>query len=373
MKSTTPANPAPLLGRVQPRARRLCRLAIFLCALGLAGCGPQFSLLAGLKGVTQDVVLGGGRKPSPPPPQLPIQNAYQPPVIPLPGLITPPPARAALPSPPPPPDCPRADPFAVPAVPATNLSDTPPSKGAPYRYRYSGKSQIGSAPVQVLPTAGTREVTDAGPASVPGETGAFRFVYVETYNGVAVSTTYTVVPQDPASNNPLAQSTTAGIYLSETSSADGKYAFKPQAPGLQQMPFPALTSKSFGSSASDPTLQETETLQPDVYFSNPFPFFPGPSGSDQHSPGTKVVGKDRVDACGVIVDAWQVELVGTFNSPSAQLTFDNLVDFATEYGGLPIWEHTRVQGSQNDPKSGKSQTIMLDEIATISQLPRKAQ
>jgi hypothetical protein len=92
--------------------------------------------------------------------------------------------------------------------------------------------------------------------------------------------------------------------------------------GLLVLPLPAVAGDSFSTTAIDP--QTGQTISRD----------------------SVVVGRERVDACGDLVDGWLVESKerSTFGrsvvdaAPSLTVEIDVASIFATQYGGVPIFE-----------------------------------
>jgi hypothetical protein len=70
-----------------------------------------------------------------------------------------------------------------------------------------------------------------------------------------------------------------------------------------------------------------------------------PRTRTQMTIGAAVIKRDRVDACGEIVEGWRVESTLTVNSPDGNFVRDYTYFVATQYGGVLIFEHIGESGS----------------------------
>lgn len=94
--------------------------------------------------------------------------------------------------------------------------------------------------------------------------------------------------------------------------------FQPQV-GLLVLPLPVVAGDTYRSTAIDPSTGQTIALD------------------------STVVGRERIDACGTLVDGWLVRskqrsTSGPSDAPSLAGEIDVATIFATQYGGVPIQE-----------------------------------
>jgi hypothetical protein len=94
--------------------------------------------------------------------------------------------------------------------------------------------------------------------------------------------------------------------------------FEPQV-GLLVLPLPVVSGDSYQSTAIDPSTGQTMTLD------------------------AVVIGRDRIDACGTLVDGWRVDAKqrssgGLATAAALTIEYDVSTIFATQYGGIPIFE-----------------------------------
>jgi hypothetical protein len=212
-----------------------------------------------------------------------------------------------------------------------------------------------------LPEVGVRQVRDVSTTKDPSGSQSFSFTVVQSYGGQQTSMSFDVIPEGPAGSTTAgtAGSTPlAGLYLTQMKDDSGN-VFSPN-PAIQLMPFPAVQGATYPSpgweqgSGTDPLSATTMSLTSGL-----------------------VKSRDRVNACGVVLDSWQVEVQGTIGSAfgmgcpagsrscGQQKTFDLTFDAATQYGGLLIYDHLKEIGS--DAVSGKP--FAYDIAATIDQKP----
>lgn len=369
------------------RLRRRSALgALPALAVLLSACGPGTPLKTGLAPVDLNVRLGNYATPVPPPQPQPVPFAalvagfpqpFVPPAAPLPTFAAPP----STPGPP----CPTAPPIAFPPVGASQTPTAPPVANRTYAFRYVGTYTSGGK-TTTYPGTGTRTITNVGPYNpAPGVNG-YGFSLVEKWNGYTTTTNYAVVTSSPSPENvPVTnQAPAAGIYLTQQSSAEasgsnGPDAFQP-VPPLQVMAFPAAPGTPVGGHADDPQHGASETIQPsgqgaanDGYsqLQSPPAATPTPAANvplppaPNTGPGSQVQGDVHVDACGTVLDSWQVELIGRYTSAAlGTFSFDDTYDFATEYGGVPVAEHHHASGTRIDGSS-----FSFDVTATIDEAP----
>lgn len=354
-------------------ALRRRRALLGLLGLALAGCGPTIPLQAGLREAGASVVFGT------PAPQV-VSAQPQPPQFPPPAINPVPNFPAPLEQPPifidmppqsPAPACAVAPPGAVLAAPAVSVPSGTP-RAATYAYRYEGSKTIGSgSSAQGVPLAqrGTRTVA---PASIPqAVAGSYAFSVKEEWNGVTTTDTYWVVPNSAAGTAlPNAEGTTpaAGIYLVEMTVQDpssGTDDFQPQPP-VELMPLPATVGETVQSSGVDGRDGEAMEIGP----------YPSQTSPGSSTP-SEITGHGNVDACGILLDSWQVVLYGAIENartpatspPSgcaSTRTFQLTVDFGTEYGGFPLSDHL----VENGQDQITCKPFSYDVTATIDEVPQ---
>lgn len=291
--------------------RVLLPLLAAICAL--CACGPTLPIKAGLAPAGANVFFGQPYAPSP----LPVPAGANP----LPEFPAPlEPALASLPPSGSRPACPAASPLAGPLQSAPVVPSGGPAPGD-YVYRVSGSQTLNGKRVP-LPAAETRtvkkvaKITDTATGSVH-----WQFAVAEGLGDMTTTMVYDLEPGGPA----------PGLYLLQITDSAGD-SFTPSA-GIQLMPFPAAAGISYPSanwaqgSGVDPIHDEAMSIQ---------------SGA--------VLGEARVDACGTVLDSWQVEIKGTIGdahgttcptggSCGQQRSFDLTFDDGTLYGGLVLADH----------------------------------
>ena len=81
------------------------------------------------------------------------------------------------------------------------------------------------------------------------------------------------------------------------------------------------------------------------------------------------MGKARVDACGTVLDSWQVEIPGHIENArgaGTPETFALTLFIGTQFGALSLQDHLVLKGA-TDPVSGQPMTY--DVTATINKAP----
>jgi hypothetical protein len=241
-------------------------------------------------------------------------------------------------------------------MPATAVATHRPAPTSyPYRYNGSITSNPGqpNAKTVKLPTSGTREIANV---SAFQSDGSYTYDVIETYNQLKTTTTFDVIPNATGAGSlpgAPSQANNAGIYLRQiqTTRLDGQGGtdnFAP-TPEVLLMQFPAQSNTTFQGSGTDGT--NTTTMKVD-------------SGTVQN--------RVRVNACGTVLDSWQVEVVGRIvnarGGPNSVRNFDITFDSVTQYGGFNVSEH--VVQSYQDP-DGTSER--LDVTDTINVAPANPQ
>ena len=345
---------------------RVARQGVFLVAFLLAACaGPKAPLSIAIKEVPSDVVLGAARRPelavAPiPPSALPIDlnsiDVFESSVAADRFFEIPPTAE----------ECPSADPFAAPALEAVNTISLPPAPGS-YFFRNDGTFVVSGANAKkgAFPSLGQRHVKNLFKVTTPGSSEIrYRFDIEVVLAPLITLTTYSLVPEQSTTPPGLdvtgsgdASATRAGLFIERVQSQfpDGSTEDFNPATSLLVLPFPISPGVNWNSAGSD---VESGTAMA----------FTGVIGQ-----------KARVDACGVLLDAWTVRIDGRFGesegpgmtiSPDSQTSFIADYAFGTQYGGLSLMDtvemdRTSSQGSIHQ----KNQGTINSEPALPSQNP----
>lgn len=328
--------------------RRTAALLV-AAALGSAACVSQDDPGLKVQALSTDVAFGVEvAEPAGPPieePDVPLpetvsEGGFEPPQLGFrpfeprktPGL---PPIRTT-----PPVDCPKAPPTAAAEKQATeNATDDDgvvlPREGI-YRWKREGKQTVPAGTGTVETTVGgferrlVRNVEQESDTVFTYEVVApllgRNAVSITTYRVDTESVQYepggAVVIDEPRANDPEGGLSIQNIVIQED---DGREtSFNPSV-GLLLLGLPVIPSEEFRSTAVD-----------------------GRSGQSIIHDG-KVLGRDRIDACGDLIDGWAVEATQARSDSAGDVTYDYLV--ATQYGAMIIREHvvqTLADGSQID-------------------------
>ena len=304
-----------------------------LAAVALVGaCGPSIPLRLVMRQSSVDVP-GERSAPSPaaPPPAVsPVVVAAVP--LPLPtvaqvGRSVP----AALPS-----LCPAADQFAVPALAGDPNIEAVPAP-ATYLYREKGEASTGAGPLPVklpYPPIGLRKVT-LGTADQ-----GYDFAVAEREGATSKTTAFKLVrPTAAVGAQP------GGLYLAAMQWDDplfGNLTFAPVQP-MQFLPLPVQQGQTFASGGADPQRQTAMTLR------------------------GQVTGKKRVDACGSLIDTWEVTMSEVIATPQGEFDVTGVLDIATQYGGLSVQDHVSVTAARANALAA---TPTSDVESIINQLPK---
>ena len=319
-------------------------LLLMLAGALTAGCsGPDRPLQVGVKEVPSNVVLGDQSSPTPAPV---VQVTSGPaPVFalpPPPSVVTLPPPPLALPEPdrpqaPPVPQptaaaCPAADPLEAPALEAPSDISARPAR-AQYLFRNTGSFEQSGADARrgSFPALSLRTVS--GALDNPNGSG-FAFSVTETLGDITTTTEYVVVTSQPLPTDPE-----RGLYIARISSSSGS-DFRP-TPSLKVASLPLVRGSTHEARGVDPRTATAMSFT------------------------STVTGKDRVDACGVPLDSFTVELTeGRVISPTQDLTFTSTYALGTQFGGLVLRESTAFAGRDGD--AGISRSL----LSTINQVPK---
>jgi len=361
------------------RARRTLPAAAGAVLLLATGCaGPVAPLEIGMNTRAVNLLLGERVTvvTQGPPPVVPVGVA--PPPLSSPGdfsVVPPPPPQPPLELPPilppdiPPGPCPEAAPDAALLNLATRTITLPPAP-AKYQYRTTG-GVFAAKPdpsntkfplafnVATLPQTTTREVTDVESEPL----GSYVYDVVTTMNVMTATgkktqkkstATYRIVPEwTPAEpppqatlpNDPTGARIKPGLYLTQVDSPSGTFAVP--EPGLKLVDLPIQLNASFQTAGTDgsTTMSYTSTVNRD---------------------------QPKVDACGELIDAFQIDLKGTISQPSRQTdgviigNFTASYAIAPQFGGLIVQETTDVTSDANGVPLAK-RTLN----ATINRIPEK--
>jgi hypothetical protein len=219
--------------------------------------------------------------------------------------------------------CPTAT-HPYPAEEATSNSSSLPVTGS-YRWKRSGTYQLNLAPNITLPTSGfeTRLVRNVEKVASDGSEYRFETVQPDLRGSMVVSrwqvktAALSATPQELAVTAPNIGDPERGLaLLSQTLvGTDGKvqhqYTFNP---GVLFVPLPIQAGEQFQGVGVDPASGETLTVNGAI---------------DRHQ---------RVDACGEVLDGWQVNTSETFSGATSQpATYNYIV--APQLGAVIIGEH----------------------------------
>lgn len=336
------------------------------CLLLATGCsGPVAPLEVGMNTRSVNLLLGERVTvvtTQGPPPAVPVALPSDTGPLPL------------VPPPPPPPDpdlqprqdddpgpCPDASPTASYLNTATRTIDAPPAE-ATYGYRSRGVVTAGDEKIK-LPAKMTRKVSDVRWA----EDRSWLYDVITTVGDVTSRATYRIALDPSALENilsglpglPVPVSPELLILLVE--SATGVDVPVDGAGDLSAIE-DLLPSPGVYLVRTDTPAKLTPTLSLPVDFEYPglkltsLPMQPGQSFHTAGTDGattmsyTSTVSQDRprVDACGDLIDAYQIDLEGTVSQPSETTGQPVSGDFtaayaiAPQFGGLIVEETTRV-------------------------------
>ncbi len=311
-------------------------LLLTMLLLGSACAGPRTPVAVGVKEFPSDVLLGiqssdfedpGALVTEPNPVVRVVRRVQQP--------VQPPPP------PPPPPvihDCPSADPLSAPREVASNRASQPPVEES-YAFRTSGHTSSGDD-VELFPEEVTRTVQNVEP---PDDDGVYSFEVVEQMDSRTTTTSYSVIP-----NHDVAD--LQGIYLTRTEVTEGDdtSAFNWNPP-VKMMPFPAESGAewSVASTASNgQTVLSFDAMIGESTEEDTGPIPDDPLGEEDGDDEPTVENhKVRVDACGVFIDAWNIQIFnGRLVSPTNDISFEESHAFATQFGGLSVKETRLAEG-----------------------------
>lgn len=316
--------------------RRAVLVLLLVSALGLSACGPTQHVQLSLRNYVSNLTYGGEKTPAPAPP---VSGASLTPTFPSfiqpPAVLTPTPTPAPTPVAPLPSvtaSCPSAGPDSFPAVQASSRVPGPPSPGT-YFFRQTGHydmdGQSGTAASQVI-----RVVTDVATQS----DGDYTFDVDEANGNVLTQTSYEV-------QQTTGSTSTDGLYITGviTKEADGTIdQFSPE-PAIRIMPLPASAAQTqFTSAGVDPIHGVTEEI----------------SGTME--------GHTDVNACGTVLDSWQVQVTGKIISASESLDLTASYDIGTQFGGLSLADMVTLTGKDSDGTVDQTSTDIIDSAPPVA-------
>jgi hypothetical protein len=326
------------------RIRRKAGLlvGVVACQLLASACsGPRSAIDVTMKEVPGDVAIGAKPVvvlPEPAPAHVnPVPVAFPP-------FFSPPPPieQVGVPTADPVPvptatavACGTAGPTAVSKNPAPNNISTPPEASS-LVYRDKGTftvtSSDGVAHKGDYPVQSTRAVV-----SKPVGDGTFLFTVTEQQGLLsATATTYHLVPSK-------------GLYLRQvvTLQPDGASdRFATDTDTLLMLPLPVSVGAQVGGSAVDSSTATNLTFA-----------------------GT-VTGHTRVDACGTLLDAIEVQVTaGRITAANRAVSFTATYAIGTQYGGLSLADHVTYDCDANNLYCDQNRNIHLDNVASVTSEP----
>jgi hypothetical protein len=337
------------------------RLALLAAALLLTACGPTPPFQLAVRAIPGDVAYGAQSQPSPtagaaqPGPAAAALPPGAPPLIygapASPPAATFAPTSAATPQP----QCPAAPVDAVPLLAADPSATVPPVAGTYPWHTDAAHSYytVGGGARQQFPPQLTHTVANV--SAPDSTTGAYTFDVATSAGGVTgmqkVTNSYQVVPPPQGTTNVQGVSTTqaSGLYLTAMTAQDSGLPTRRVAkfaPPILLMQFPGTDLATWKTAGTDSATGTTITL----------------SGA--------VTRHVAVDACGSLVDAWEVHATGTLAGPNQNLTLDLTYDVATQYGGILVGESSTVTGTEM--AGAAMQNVDSHDVSATSVVPRRS-
>jgi hypothetical protein len=328
--------------------RRFGSLLILLTISAAACGGPRPPLEVGVREFPTNVLFGGRsqQEEAPPPPRG---------LNPSPGfpvIVQPPPTVSDIPvfgpTTAPPPPCPSAHPFDAPRfVAETRGRVAPVASSYPFRHQGTFENVGPQSSSGVFPEQTTRAITGVE----EDQDGSFEFQIEEDLGDRLTTTTYEVVPESPLAER-------AGLFITQVATrfdSDGSDSFTPQPP-IQLMRFPASPGAQWDSFGTDPLSRTTMRFHARIGIEGP--------DDDDEDEDPELISKARIDACGVVLDAWFVEVTqGEIIGPQTDLDFQSVYAIATQFGTFPIMEQIEITGTNRGTQT------TTQNVATISEEP----
>ncbi len=306
--------------------KRTFPLALILV---LVACGgPSVPLEVVGKNVAVDVAFGPNGA-LPPVGVHPVPGGYVivPPTIPpeeLPPIDVPPPPL-------PPKPCPGAHPLAIPKKEATDHVPAPPV-GAAYRFRFSGERIAGSETTTLAPL-GMRNVGNIGRST---GTDYPRYDVSEVAGVEVTISSYQITPD--------------AIQLTRVQRiVNGQQSGFTPVPPITILPIPPRQTDPLGRRISSWRSAGTDVVSQTSMVV---------SGQLIEANG----GKQRVDACGQLIDTWLAELSVETLSPTEDTDTLWRINVASQYGGLLVKESRTTTGTKDGAVYKESRTAIISEV-----------
>lgn len=347
---------------------RLRPIALLASVVALTACAPTHAINVGDRSVVTDILLKGSPAPTTLPPP-PVQPGFPLAPVPVQVPVTAPTAVALPPAAPVPPveSCPTASPLVGARDALTPLPQSPPAART-YTFRQSGTFRLGTgsaARTGSYPAALTHVIRDVARID-----GGWTFTDAASTGMTVVYDVYPqqrVAPQEPVTTNgAAAQPTQAGIYVRSFTykRADGTVDSLSPAPELLVAPLPLNDAgATWRARGVDPASGIAVVVNGQVGLGRNF---------------TPL--RDRIDACGTVVQAaWVEYTIASDNSsttgvntgpgePPSSLSGPNLdvefvgtrIAFAPQYGGIPLEQADRLTGADG----GAAVDIVRHEVTT---------
>ncbi len=319
------------------RSRRV--LALLPAVALLAACGPTEPINASLKGQPANVLLGGSLPSPSAAAQLPNLN----PIANFPGFIQPPPpAMAPVPQPSfafaTPNPCPSADPRGAAQAALGNAPDAPPPD-ATYHFRQSGQVTYTAPDKHVIPV--TPDVSRSITSTPMTSQGTYTYQTSETDGPVTQVTKFLVDPQGVTALS-VVQAAAAGLYITEVDgyAPSGNDQFTPDNP-IQLLAFPAAAQ--VGTTFNVDGVDAVHQLS-------------------LKGTGT-VVGAGRVDACGKVIYAYQVDVTAELLGSGTDVGLNASYWIAPQYGAISVQDSVEwVTNPNNATQYVSKVTATIDEL-----------
>lgn len=302
------------------------------------GCAPDQSVDAGMNRYSTDLVMGSPKKPAPalpPAPQTDIDPGF-------PSFIVPPPPAVAPGSPPPttvpppaPVSCPQAGVLDIPEPAPAEIAGKP-AEGV-YSYRQTGTAKVGESQF-VLPGQSERVVQNV----VDVGDGVFRYDVAITQFDSTTTTTFEVARR-------VGRSEVDGVFIvrirKERPGMSPK-EFLPVAPGLRIFALPAREATTWRSVATDPIRATTMSLE------------------------GAITNRERVDACGELIEGWASKVVVTVTRPgtasnSQESTIEATYVVAPQLGGLIVSDDVVEKGTDNGVDFEQSTKSWINRLTPV--------
>ena len=286
-----------------------------LAVLGSA-CGPPLPLEIGVKDRATDVVYGSQKKPEPPKPApLAALDPGFPSFIvapPVPAPLAPAAVKPVVKL-----KCPTAGPFDFPAEPVTSGIPKLPLGGR-YHFRQQGSTTIDGKPAAPLTPEIDRVITNI----VKENDTSFSYDQVIEQGGMVTTTTYRVLKT--TDNSEL-----DGLYLTRvlTVMPDGTAdEFRPSGTllgpiGVRLLRIPSEKATVWQSVGTDAIHGTSMIVQGSIY------------------------DKDRLDACGTLIEVWKATVTATILGPTKNLDVTASYLVANQMGGLIVADDVHVTGT----------------------------